>query len=49
MNKYENAVQWYFGITKSDAKRFCKTAHIDTLELILKAFQDNAKAGFYHD
>lgn len=49
MKEYIEAVQFMFGMSKKEAKKYCKEVSDETLKNIWKAFIENAKRGFYDD
>ena len=44
-----DAVQWYFGCTKTEAKMMIAEMPASTIENIIVCFQGNAKRAFLND
>lgn len=49
MNKYINAVQFYYGFSIKEAKKYIKNANIETLEELQKDYEKQCKLSFYND
>lgn len=52
MNKYIDAVKWFFGMSNKEAKKYIKSAEENggqILETILEGYQQNAKKSFWND
>lgn len=49
MKEAINAICWYFGITKKEAKKYFNNADVDTINEIVATYHDTAKAAFYND
>ena len=49
MNKYINAVQFYYGFSIKEAKKYIKNANIETLEELQKGYEKQCKLAFYND
>ena len=44
-----NAVMWYFGFNKTEARRYIKDADKNTIQALVDGFTGNAKKSFYND
>lgn len=48
-NQYLNALQWWYGCNKTQARKEMKIHTVTALNEITKAFCDNARRSFYED
>lgn len=46
-NEAIKALSWYFGLTKTEARKQLKVWGPDTVALIVEAMKDNARRNFY--
>ena len=44
-----DAVMWYMGVNKTDAKRIIKELPEESIQLMVKGFKDNARRCAYED
>ena len=44
-----NAIQWFYGCSKTDAKKLLKTLPNSTVREVVICFKNNANKSFYED